>query len=424
MKDNHKSYVKGPNWKKIWRHQKHFLVHRLPSQELIVCGRTPVDWCKIFLFALVFYVVLFCFAWGCWKLFVVIIIAPSGRVPYRKGYTFANEKIPNEMGHLKHLAKEVGKRIPDKSSFGSPLDFPMLTSLPKHFAEEDDEEGYKRDRVYQNHATFFWLKARKVNDQLAEAAEQGNTTNVRECTAKNFAAARLKDDIEKTVCQLESFQEIEKKCYQGKENEWGWQMPENLSTKSYTPCFLLKLNKIVGFVPAPMKGEHLMKAWGDAANDNGTSSMLIFPTNETLAKLKDNYGDKDYPKLPVTCWFGLSRGGQPVGDNLTKFLNEDFLEFIPAAEGSNGTLGEMDLRAFPYFQQHNYLPAMLGVKLKFNDKILPDDVLTMECRILASNVPFKYKLELSPAVKYGHLRLRMKYYTDEMAGRHYLKLEK
>jgi hypothetical protein len=365
-------FVKGPNWKKAWRHQKHFLVHKSEDQDaLVFCGRTATDWIKILLFAGTFYGVLIGFWFGCWFMFKAMIITKTGDLPYRTGYVFANERIPNEMAELQALSKKVSEVKPMVGSFASPLDFPMLTSLPRHYDEEDTDTGTVRNSEYIKQLNGFWEKIQRVEHKVSKKKAK----NVRDCKEEGFAAARVKDGIDKTVCQLTSYSNITSQCYQNE--TWGWHMGEKV--ENFQPCFLLKLNKITGFIPAPMKGERLMKAWKEAS-ENGTS-MFIFPAKNTLEAVKNKYGTKDYPWLPVTCWFGLARQGKPIQEGLEKFLGKEFATFYPSAPDSNGTLGHIDLRTFPYMNQENYVQSVLGIKLKFTDQIKPDDVITMEVGI-------------------------------------------
>jgi len=409
-------HVKGPNWKKLWRHQKHFLLHKSQQRDvLLFCGRTIADWVKIILFAGTFYGTLLGFWFLCWYLFNSLIIMKTGNTPYRTGYIFANEKIPKEMASLQKLADEVAKKKPMKGSFGSPLDFPMLTTLPRHYEEEDTDDGITRTSEYQIQIDQFWGKLWSIEEKL----KKNKKHNVKNCTAENFAAARIKDGILKTVCKAQAYTDIEANCYQN--GTWGWRIGKSIN--DFSPCLLLKLNKITGFIPAPMSGKRLMKAWKDAAS-NGTS-MYIFPSKATLEKQKDKYGTPNYPWLPVTCWFGLARGGKPIQEGLAPYFGKDFATFYPSAEESDGRLGHIDLRSFPFMNQKNYVHSVLAIKLKFNDKIKPNDIITMECRIMAVNVPYVYRLELSPQHKFGHLRLRMKYYLDEnLGGNYFFKLEK
>ncbi len=64
------------------------------------------------------------------------------------------------------------------------------------------------------------------------------------------------------------------------------------------------------------------------------------------------------------------------------------------------------------------------IKVNFNNNIKPQDVVTLDCRVYAKNIPYKYRMDITPANHFGHIRVRMKYYYDKNINRNYWKLEK
>lgn len=389
--------VKGPNWKKIWKNQKEFLHHKSQKNKDLYCGRTCIDWCFILLFCSVFYSFVFGFALACYQLFVLFALQPSGNYPYRRGYVFGNEKIiESEHKQAYHLAAEVEKFLQNSHLIQSSLDFPMLSTIPKRYGDDDIDPGADRNIKYAEQLTAFYEKLNSAN------------TNVQDCKNDTFAAQLIRHKLKKP-CGLSTTLVSKINTCKGNDSS-GWnlqpQSDEDGTIKSFSICFMVKLNKVVGFVPVALKGADLKNEFHQAEND---TQVFMYPKSHT------EYEGLGEHALPLQCWFGASRKGKEIKD-LAGYFGNNFAQFTPG--------NYMDLRQYPFMGnlKHPVMPTV--IQLNFRKEIKPEDVITFECRVLAKNIPFHYRMLLSPANKYGHFRSRIKHYYDKNARKSFFKIEK
>ncbi len=438
-------HIRGPNWKKIWKRQKEFL-HRKSSQNRdLYCGRTLKDWCLILLCLLVYYTCLVLIAFGFFMLFIIIIIDPSGPVPYRKGYVFGNEKIdhrfPEAQKFAKQLKKELDATTPMAQITMSHLDFPLLSIIPHRFDGDDEEPGASRNRKYQEQLDAYYEAFTHSNSDKSKVilkdCEGGDWFN------KRFDEGRNGSTLIKTACKTpKNIMEEVEKCskatdVKGHQNRWGIGMPprnksetgshgRGIPVTGYSPCLLIKLNKIVGFLPIPWT-ERLVEVYNDTVNKNG-SQVVGIPDHRTLADKVSTDGAPARDKLPLACTLGF-RGDDPQSKryekseikkffvkNDTAEVEEDFLEYIPGPW--------IDLRQYPFMGNEDHPTFPTIIKLHFNKFIKERDVITLECRVYARNIPYKYRMDITPKNHFGHVRIRMKYYYDKNKDENYWKIEK
>ncbi len=413
-------------------------------QKDLYCGRTCTDWFKICSCVLIYYLFLFGFWLLCFTLFQAAILSPAEPLPYRKGYIFANEKIEENLYPVAYnLSKTVKKELMRKERLSlitmSHLDFPLLSLLPHRFDggpndayTDDDAPGDIRNARYTIQAKNYWAKLLRHNsgklwhDEKVVGEDSG--MNVENCGPDSFFNDRLKNGLQgfllmNTGCKIDddTFNSIRQACdavtdtSDIAEMDWSYNItqPEGekeLSVSNFKPCLLVKLNNIVGVVPIPWKGEELKQMYTITMKGNGTK-VYSFPSLETLM----NETQDGQHKLPLACWLNIqptAKESKDHAEDLGYFFNnsmsEDFLTFYPGPY--------IDLRQFPYMANHAHPNIPTVIRVNYNDNIKPKDVVSLDCRVFAKNIPYKYLLDTTPANKFGHVRVRMKYYEDKHAA--------
>ncbi len=489
-------HIKGPNWKKIWKRQKEFLHHKSEQQKDLYCGRTLKDWCLILLCVTIFWASVAAFAVGCFALFWVMIIVPSGDVPYRKGYIFGNEKIEKEYKNAYKLAQETQKELDAKTPMSqitmSHLDFPLLSVLPKRYDGQDEAPGHSRDLEYGKQMKKFYTQL--LDKSQSNSTKKGQQAiHLKDCSGANFGTDRTeggKNDqlLLNTACKVpDEVMTVLQECHK---REWGIVMPQESlegkpgdahSPEGFQICLIIKLNKIVGFIPVPWRGDNLKKVFKDTVTKN-TTQVFAFPGQGEIEKVVEG---NEY-KLPLSCWlgidprhddskkhkseleyfFGVKPDKKPAKDakeekpenkgNNTKEEKPENKEDNPKEEKpenkenntviaverqgkDNDTNGKkttyksfiefepgpyIDLRQYPFMGNKRQPTIPTIIKVNFNNNIKPQDVVTLDCRVYAKNIPYKYRMDITPANHFGHIRVRMKYYYDKNINRNYWKLEK
>ncbi len=455
------THVKGPRWKRIWKRHKAFLYHRSEMEKDLYCGRTCKDWCLIVSCVLTYYTFLALFWIGCFSLFMVIIINPSEPVVYRKGFIFANEKIKEDVYPIAYgLAKQAKKELYQMKMGGhlitqSHLDFPLLSLLPHRFDggvdhsyTDDTAPGDVRNAQYERQMNGYWKKLlERTSGNIYQDEDRvgvERTIKVRLCSPENFYEDRMNirdadSLLLNTACRSDdqTIRDIIDACSAdaGGEMKWSYKTYKNSTgepvdpdkpgdTKpiaDFKPCFIAKLNNIVGMVPVPWKGEELKAMYNLTMTGNGTK-VISFPS---LQKLINETEDGQH-KLPLACWLNIVPNS-PESKNKANDLNyffgrgnestTDFLTFHPGPY--------IDLRQYPYMCNPAHPGIPTAIQIHYNNAIKEQDIISMDCRVFAKNIPYKYTLDTTPANKFGHVRVRMKYYKDKKVdSMNFWKLEK
>ncbi len=435
---------KGPKWKRMWKKHKEFLYHKSEKDKDLYCGRTCKDWFYIFSCVITYYLFLALFWYTCFALFKIMIIENARPFPYRKGYMFSNEKIKEETYPIAYkFSKTVKKELSSKENLPlvtmSHLDFPMLSLLPHRFDggandsfTDDDAPGEIRNAKYSEQAKHYWKTILKHNNGKLANGEKvlgpDEGIEINDCSLDNFYDERVNEGfgdnlLMKTACRADEkdLLKIIEACDAIPDTthvmDWSYNITAN-TVNDFKPCFIVKLNNIVGMVPVPWKGTELEQMYNITIKGNGTKVFAI----PSYSSLKNATEDGQY-KLPLACWLNImpnAEESKKKGQDLNYFFDStgsrDFLTFIPGPY--------IDLRQYPYMANaaHPNIPTV--IKVNYNDAIKPQDVISMDCRVFAKNIPYKYLLDTTPANKFGHVRVRMKYYEDKNAGKMYWKLEK
>lgn len=386
--------LNGPTWKKIWDKQRHFLHHvDEKSNKSLYCGKEGKAWGVGLLFCLVFYTCLALFSVLCFFLFRVAVLEPAGQVPYRLAHQYANEKITKASAGKQHRQLVRLKGMVDKAlsqgSMSSPLDFPFLSTVPKRYRDDDDDPGTKRNDNY--HAQMVKYYNRLVNIQNDEKWKRYKDAD---CDEAKYAKQMMgKDFFGKKACLSDIT--IIQDCNQAPNASYGFKITD--PGGSYAPCQVLKMNKIVGFIPLPFSDKELKREVAKMKKESPKS--VIVPK-----------AAKNQPgKLPVVCTVSGPKG---------KAMKNFTLSFTPDPY--------FRLNKFPYLGEEGNTGAFLVLRQLYAAPVKDynNQVIHTRCRVMAKNIPWNYKVDILKTSRYGQASFATKIYHDKNANEYFWKLEK
>ena len=386
--------------------------HKNEENKDLYCGKEGWEWGVAVIFVTIFYLCLGGMAVGCFELFKVIILDKHGNLPYRTAHQYANDKFLGDKNNdemqpdVLKLKNKVDETL-WRPMITSSLDFPFLSTSPRRFKGSDDLPGDERDTEYYKIKDGHIKRVRralKEKEGVARFVECGDDF-IGEITDKK------KDNWGKKVCR-ERKDEIEKLvgvCQHFSNFTISAEATNNLKV-----CLYIKMNKIVGFIPklyrddATLKEQckHMQKY--TPKNDKATPKFL--PEPDECQNVKN--------KLPVVCWAWTNEKNNTKTEEFKKFkfgfpvTTEDKVE---ESKEELSAKGFYDLRDFPYMNQPGNPGAFIPLVLDYSGtslEIIIDVKIHIECRAMAANIPYDYKVDLLTTSRHGHTSFVAKIYKD------------
>ncbi len=355
--------------------------------------QTCLTWSVLLVFCLAFYTCLGLVTVGFYFVFKAMVIDYVANIPYRQGFTVPNAMI--EKKDMTDIPKfiQFDRAITDNLNkdlyIPSKLDFPFLTHVPNRYGDDDEDDADHRSRKY---------KAQM--DDFQRAYPYGEKTDGRfnlNCSDLNFAELRVeeKENVSKSVSFMRSaclfnssewFFDEERGDFCRWYNVAGaggndtYESPEDPTVV----CFFVKLNNVVGFFPQPLSRPVIVQEIDKLKREVGDEAVVA--DADIFRHYKPIH---DLVHVKILCWH-----------DATEY--RDLLSFSPGPY--------IHVKHFPFTGQKTYTQPATMMRLDFR-KMPPigENMVTINCRAMAANIPFDRKVDIVESRHYGHFKVTLQY---------------